>query len=120
MDGGTILARDEQGNPVLAQGEVNGCRVLFTALPRIPASWLRALAKQTGLHCYNDTPRDITWAAGRVMGCHFPKGGERLLHAPFPSGVARELVSGEEYPIQEGTFSFPAPKGSSALFLLQP
>ena len=120
MEGGEILARDDQGNPVLAQNTVNGCRVLFSALPRFRASWLRALGKQAGIPCYNDTPGDITWAAGRVMGCHFPKGGERLLHAPFPSGVARELVSGEEYPIQEGTFSFPAPKGSSALFLLQP
>ncbi len=120
VDGGTVLARDEQGNPVLAQGEVNGCRVLFTALPRIPASWLRALAKQTGLHCYNDTPRDITWAAGNVMGFHFPKGGPRILHAPVPGGVARELLTGKEYPIQDGDFPYEAQEGSSALFLVQP
>ena len=37
-----------------------------------------------------------------------------------PHKSAEELVSGEEYPIEGGSFLFPAEKGSSALFLLQP
>ncbi|MGN0866361.1 MAG: beta-galactosidase [Oligosphaeraceae bacterium] len=115
-----ILARDDQGNPVLAQNSVNGCRVLFSSLPRFRASWLRAVAMDAGIHCYNDTPGDITWAAGPVMGFHFPKAGERTLRTPAATGVARELISGQEYPIQDGSIFYNAEKGSSALFLVLP
>lgn len=114
-----ILARDRKGTPVLAENTVNGCRVIFTALPGLKADWLRRLAQRTGLHCYNETEGDVTWASGEILGIHCVSAGERKLHAPMRTGMAKELLTGKEYRIRDGVFIYDASRMSSALFLLK-
>lgn len=113
-----IMARDKAGRPVMAENTVNGCRVVFTSIPCLNASWLRSLARQTGLHCYNATDGDVTWASGDILGIHCTVAGSRILQTPMTTGVAKELLTGKEYSIQNGSFSYEAPRMSSALFLL--
>ena len=114
---GQILARDGKGNPVLAQSQVNGCRVIFASLNDFMDSWIRNLATQTGLLCYNDTPGDVTWASGDVVTIHTPQAGERTIHSRHQSGVARNLLTGEEIPIQDGRFSYVARALGTDVFL---
>lgn len=118
--GATVLAVDGDGLPVMAEGTVNGCRVVFSALPPLRAAWLRALAVQTGLHCYDDQDSDSTWAAGNVLGIHFSAGGHRILHVLEENGVAKELVSGQEFPVRDGKFAYTARPMSTAIFLVAP
>lgn len=121
LDDGTasILARDNSGTPLLAEKTINGCRVVYSALPCLMAAWLRSLAESAGLHCYNDIEEDVTWASGEILGIHCVTAGKRILRAPMANGTARELLTGKEYQIQDGAFVFDAPRMSSALFLLK-
>ncbi len=116
----TILAVDGDGLPVMAESTVNGCRVIFSALPPLRASWLRALAIQAGLHCYDNHDADSIWAAGNVLGIHFAGGGERTLRVLEKEGVAKELLSGREFPVQDGQFAYHAQPMSTAIFLVLP
>lgn len=118
-DGVRILAETEEGAPVFAESHVNGCRILFSSQPQERASWLRRIAKDAGLHCYNETNGDITWASGNFMGFHFTSGGTRLLKAPVDEGTALDLLSRKEYEIHGGVFEYYAPKMTSALFIVK-
>lgn len=118
--GAAVLAVDGDGLPVMAEGTVNGCRVVFSALPPLRAAWLRALAVQTGLHCYDDMDSDSIWAAGNVLGIHFAAGGARVLRVPMENGVAKELISGVEFPVHDGKFAYTARPMSTAIFLALP
>lgn len=114
-----VLARDAEGNIVLAQSEVNGCRVIFATLNDFMSSWIRNLAVQTGLHCYNDNRRDTTWASGDVVTLHTPEGGKRTVRTPRQKGVVRNLVTQEEIPIVNGAFSYIARPLGTDVFLLK-
>ncbi|GEM_PF-3340674 len=119
-DNGTqILARDPNGTPVMAQRMVNGCRVIFCATPFLKGTWLRAIAQQTGLHCYNETDGDVTWASGDVIGIHSVSEGTRTVHTLHPNGTALDLIHGTEYPLINGTFQYDAQALSTALFLIK-
>jgi beta-galactosidase len=115
-----ILAVDGDGLPVMAESTVNSCRVIFSALPPLRASWLRALALQIGLHCYDNRDSDSIWAAGNVLGIHFAAGGERTLKVLETEGTAKELISGEEFPVHDGQFNYTAQPMSTAIFLVTP
>ena len=118
-DGVRILAETEEGAPVFAESHVNGCRILFSSQPQERASWIRRIAKDAGLHCYNETNGDITWASGNFMGFHFTSGGARLLKAPVDEGTVLDLLSRKEYEIHGGVFEYYAPKMTSALFIVK-
>jgi hypothetical protein len=101
-----IAVRDEHALPlgILEQGEqvvlarkaIRGWTSVFTANPVLPASFLRALAREAGVHLYNN--RDDTLYASRGYLCLSADGpGERTLRFPQPvdlfDPLAQELVA---------------------------
>ena len=117
MSGGTTLATLKNGQPVLAEANPNGCRVIFHSLPMLPCEWVRAIGIQAGLNCYNRNSCDITWAGGECFTVHTASGGMRTLQPGRRYQKARELLSGQELPITDGCFGFDFPAMSTAIFL---
>ncbi len=114
-----ILAKDTAGNTVLAETEVNGCRVIFSTLHTLPASWLRSIARQAGLMVFNETEGDITWASGDVVTVHTPAAGPRVLRTRHETGVAKNLLTGQELPVADGQFSYDAREKGTDIFLVK-
>jgi hypothetical protein len=78
----TVLGRlEERTEVLLAQKPMRGWTSVFTANPVLPATMLRALARQAGVHlCHR---RDDTFYASRSYVCLNADGaGERTLHFP--------------------------------------
>jgi len=75
-----------RGEVALAMKRLKDWTSIYTLNPVLPASLLRALASQAGVHIYND--RDDTFYASRSYLCLNADGaGERTLRFPKPADV---------------------------------
>jgi hypothetical protein len=68
---------------VLARKAMGGWTSVFTANPVLPASFLRALVREAGVHLYNERD-DTLYASGSYLCVNADGGGERLLSFPRP------------------------------------
>lgn len=80
---GTLEGRREV---VLAMKPMPGWTSVYTLNPVLPASFLRSLARQAGVHLYND--HDDTLYASRSFVCvSADQAGPRHIQLPKPSNV---------------------------------
>lgn len=80
----TALGHAEgRGGVALAMKKVKDWTSIYTLNPVLPAAFLRALARQAGVHTYSD--RDDTFYASRSYVCLNADGaGERIVRFPRP------------------------------------
>ena len=115
-----VLGTLADGRPAMIRvpGD-DDCTLFFCALPNLPGSWLAAIAKTAGVTVYDDNHQDVVWAGQNTLTIHVLQGGPRRLNFPCATGVLRNLMTGEELPIQNGACEVTLPDNSTTLFLIR-
>ncbi len=107
--GTTVIARSEQGAPLVACQGPAGRRQVFSALAALPTPALCALLDESGVHRYVTQPGVLVQADSRLLMLHTKAGGPCTVHLPQPERLL-DALSGE--PMGQGrdiTINLPAP-----------
>ncbi|MCX5757821.1 MAG: hypothetical protein NTU83_04820, partial [Candidatus Hydrogenedentes bacterium] len=99
----------------LCADERNGIAV-FPSVPRLPASLLRTVARNAGVHMYIDT-EDIVWAGRDLLAVSVNEGGPRTIRLPRPY-IVTDLWSGQTVARDTDHFIVDIPGRGTALFRL--
>ena len=93
---GEIIGRLKNGEPGLLLRDVNGCKIVYSAAPTLPAHLLRRLAELAGVHFYLNTD-DVVWASRGMVAVSVNESGRRKISLPEPARVfdvyENELIS---------------------------
>lgn len=112
-----VLGVKEGSTQPALVADVRDGAVVFSAVPRLPAGLLRAIARKAGVHLYIDT-EDIVWASHDLLAISVNRAGARTVHLPQRRTVV-DLWSGKT--IGEGSdhFVVELPEKSTALLQLR-
>ena len=119
-DGNCLILGALQGTdlPALgAQTRPNGGLTVFSGVPCLPRSLLRAIARKAGVHCYVEM-EDIVWASRDLLAISVQEGGTRHVALPAPRN-AIDLWTDETI-MEDGTScAIDIPDGGTALLRLE-
>lgn len=110
---GRIEGADHVGLAVME--EPRGLTV-FSSVPRLPASLLRAIAKKAGVHLYIDT-EDIVWACRDLLAVSVHEGGARTVRLPRRCRVV-DLWTEQTLSQNSAVFEVNIPAKATGLFRL--
>jgi hypothetical protein len=113
----TVLGTLPDGRPGLVIKPQAGWTAVFSAVPMLPASLLRRIARLGGVHRYIET-EDVVWASREMVAVCVRQPGLRKITLPRPAFV-RDLYTGHE--ITKSANSFEASFGpqSTRLFTIR-
>jgi hypothetical protein len=100
--GAAVLAAFADGRPAIAVKPHGGWTAVFSAVPMLPAKFLRRLARMAGAHLYIET-EDVVWAAREMLAVSVYEPGTRTIRLPRPAAV-EDLYSGEQIAAAAGSF----------------
>ena len=95
---------------------VDGARVIFSATGPVPAPLLRNVAREAGVHLY-DEAGDVVYASRGLVAIHYASSGPRTLRFP-PGKRIRDPWTGRELPSTDGKLRVNARLGHTDIFLL--
>ena len=102
----------------LAIKDVGGARVLFSAAGPLPAPLLRNIAREAGVHIYDDAG-DVVYASRGLLAVHYASTGRRALR--IPRGVrVRDAFTGRKRSTWRGKLKVDAQAGHTDIFRLEP
>lgn len=90
----TVLGTLPDGRARLVVKRHSGWTAVFSAVPMLPASLLRRIARLGGVHEYLQT-EDVVWASRGLLGVSVREPGVRKIALPRPATV-RDLYTGKE------------------------
>ena len=102
--------------PGLVAKTVDGARVIFSATGPVPAPLLRNVAREAGVHLY-DEAGDVVYASRGLVAIHYASSGPRTLRFP-PGKRIRDPWTGRELPSTDGKLRVNARLGHTDIFLL--
>ena len=92
----TVVARwEDSRQPAVAYKTIKGCTSVYSAALQLPASVLRELARQAGVHIYTDQG-DIVMAGNSFLAIHASTGGTKKLVLPAEYSVV-DCLTGEGF-----------------------
>ena len=103
-------------HPGLVATEANGSLTVFSSVPQLPASLLRAVARKAGVHLYIDT-EDIVWASRDLLAVSVNAAGQRTVRLPRPCRVV-DLWTGQDVAENAAEFTVEVPEKGTSLFRL--
>jgi len=80
----TVLGRLADGRGGLVRRDAGGWTTVYSSAPKLPATLLRELASQAGVHFYlrNPQPRDVIYANRSLVALCVSEPGPRSVHLP--------------------------------------
>lgn len=88
---------------------------IFSSAPVLPPDLIRGIASAAGIHVYNESSEDATYAQGNMLAVHTLEGGPRRLRIPGAARV-RELFTDIEYSATQGAFDLTLEPRTTYLF----
>ncbi|MEO2046512.1 MAG: hypothetical protein ABGX16_08050, partial [Pirellulales bacterium] len=79
--------------PALVAKQQGNKFAVYSSIPMVPVSLLRAIAEKAGVHCYSSVG-DIVWATKGLLAIHAGEAGPRTIHLTKPHQI-RNLWSDE-------------------------
>jgi hypothetical protein len=113
----TVLATLPDGRPGLVIKPRSGWTAIFSAVPMLPASLLRRIARLGGVHQYIET-EDVVWASREMVAVCVKEPGPRKIALPRPAFV-RDLYSSQEIAKSANSFEASFGRRSTRLFELR-
>jgi hypothetical protein len=115
----TVLGKLGAGidKPGLVVKEMAGWRSIYSGAPILPASLLRGIAGQAGVHIYSDAD-DIVTANRNFLCIYAPKGGKRIVRLPERATVV-DLIDGRTIAENVSEFDLEMAPNSSILLSLK-
>ena len=115
---GDVAARfTENGIPALTVKKFPAWTSIYSMSPFLTPEIWQGIARASGLWIYNTNTYDSTMAAGNLFAVHTLQGGTREFRTPPGTERVRELFTGCEYPVRNGTFTIETEPLSTWLFL---
>lgn len=117
---GVALGRFKDGEQTsLAVKSFDDWTSIYSAVPTLPATLLRNIARLAKVPVINDANGDITYVSKNLFSVHSLAGGERTFSVGNEYKIAKELFSDKNYQVQNGRFTAWVPPGGTMLFLLK-
>ncbi len=111
-----VLGALADGTPGLVRRSHAGWTAVHSAAPTLPASLLRQLAEEAGVHCYAPAGY-VVWASGGLLSIWSPEESVCPVSLPTPATVV-DLVSGATLAPDTARFGLPVgPAGTRILGL---
>jgi len=109
---------DLEGKTVLSRRDLDGWTSVFSAIPGIPATLLRKLYVEAGVHVYSDC-EDVISANNSWLMLHTRSEGMKRIQLPKRykrvTEITKEEVIGEDI----GSFTIELPQHVTAIFMLE-
>ncbi len=122
---GELLATDGSGQVFtlckrggLCAKKMAGWTSVWSAVPNPPAALLRCIARNAGVHIYDDAD-DAVYASGNLLGIHTRHAGPRTVRLPRECRVV-DALSGKVVCDRGRAFSVTLPARGTGLYLLNP
>lgn len=103
------------GEAAVASRDAGGYTSVYCGVLQLPASLLRSLAREAGVHIYSDS-NDIVAAGNGLISIHATDGGHKTLGLPSDSEVT-DAISHEELGAGR-SFQFDMKLGDTRIFLV--
>lgn len=100
--------------PGLLRRRLAGWTSVWSTAPAIPAAVLQHIAREAGVHLYNDTGDQVLACRG-LLGLHAWFTGDKLVRLPSMSDVT-DALSGEAVCRGEASFSTPMQRGETRIW----
>jgi len=114
---GKVLGTLTDGAPGLVLNEHEGCTVIWSAGPTLPARLLRAAAAKAGVHHYIDTD-DVVWATRETLAITVNEPGRRTIRLPRPARII-DVFSGAVVVEDASSFDADFQAGGTRLYRLE-
>jgi hypothetical protein len=88
---------------------------IYIAVPNIPSSVLRGIARYTGVHLYGDRG-DVLYATRDLLGVHTVSGGKRTFRLPREVSVVYDLFEKDVVAQETDTFEVELKPASTSLY----
>jgi hypothetical protein len=112
-----VLGTFADGRAAIVIKPQQGWTAVFSAVPMLPASVLRRLAKLAGVHQYLET-EDVVWANRDMVAVCVHQAGTRTITLPRTATV-RDLYTGEEIAKSVNRFEASFDPDATRLFVLR-
>lgn len=114
----TPLATYTNGAGVaVASKTVDGHTSIYSGVLQLPVEALRDIARQAGVHIYNDQ-NNVVMAGNGLVALHASSPGKKVIKLPSESAV-EDLLTGEKFPVA-AEFAFEMQTGDTRLLRLIP
>ncbi|MCS7239196.1 MAG: hypothetical protein NZ899_13145 [Thermoguttaceae bacterium] len=107
------------GTPGVNVRLMDGWRSVYIAKPNLPASLLKTLAAEAGVHIYSATEEPL-WANSHFVALHSQQGGLREIVLPKKAAQARELFSGATVAVNTDRIQLRVESPGTVLLYLEP
>ncbi len=114
----TIGTHPVTGKPVIAIKQMDGWKSVYSSAFELPATLMRNLARQAGVHIWVDSD-DAVYADGGYVGLHAATAGEKTILLPVDC-TAVDVITGRAVPVEERKAHVQMEFGDTVLLRLTP
>ena len=114
----TIGTHPVSGKPVVAIKQMEGWTSVYSSAFELPATLMRNIARQAGVHIWVDSD-DALYADGGYVGLHAATAGEKTILLPIDC-TAVDVITGRVVPVKERKAHLQMEFGDTVLLRLMP
>lgn len=114
----TIGLHPVTGKPIVAIKQMDGWTSVYSSAFELPATLMRNLARQAGVHIWVDSD-DAVYADGGYVGLHAATPGEKTITLPADC-TAVDVITGRAVPVEGREAHVPMEFGDTVLLRLAP